>query len=136
MDMDELPSNVPKMIPIRILVKFLTSYGMLCLIFALYCQSWPIILKTTYPVRMELTAMALTVFCIMGWAVIICLATVPGDMQRREGTFVFLMIMNINISFTWIVSEEMKRFILSGKVPEYLAFLISRSVLAPCLVLS
>lgn len=79
--------------------------------------------------------MALTVFCIMGWAVIICLATVPGDMQRREGTFVFLMIMNINISFTWIVSEEMKRFILSGKVPEYLAFLISRSVLAPCLVL-
>ncbi len=57
--------------------------------------------------------------------------TIPAKLRKKEGAFLFMIILNIIIDGTWIMAEDMKLIVVSHKIPEYLTFLLYRSVTVP-----
>ncbi|MGQ7887495.1 hypothetical protein [Paenibacillus sp. WC2504] len=56
-------------------------------------------------------------------------------LKKKEEFFLFMIILNVIIDATWIMTEEMKLIVISQKIPEYIAFLLYRSVTIPFVVL-
>ncbi|MBL0387837.1 hypothetical protein JJB07_14445 [Tumebacillus sp. ITR2] len=71
-------------------------------------------------------------FCI-SWLLLAYLITSPKALNRREGAFLFMCILSVNISVSWIVGYEMGKIAFAKQPVEYLGYLLHRSVLVPLL---
>jgi hypothetical protein len=77
----------------------------------------------------------LIVFAILAWIIVTLYVTFPRRIRNRESVVLLSVVLVLNISATWILVEEMKWLKRTDNVPEYLAFLLYRSVIIPFIVL-
>ncbi|WEG14708.1 hypothetical protein PU629_10315 [Pullulanibacillus sp. KACC 23026] len=77
--------------------------------------------------------MGIAVFFFMTWLVCTLFAIIQKKLSIVENTFIFLFLLVININFSWIIAEEMKRIKLPTNGMDYTAYLLNRSVIIPIL---
>jgi hypothetical protein len=77
----------------------------------------------------------LALFLAISWLLCTLAITLPRYVSRRESIFLFMVILNVHISVSWLFVMEMKKVVVSQQVPEYLAYILHRSVFVPAMVL-
>ncbi|MFD0695148.1 hypothetical protein ACFQZT_13650 [Paenibacillus sp. GCM10027628] len=75
--------------------------------------------------------MGLIIFAIVTWLLISIYTVMPRTIQIKESVFLFLLLLAISINATWFLVEEWHWITASDQIPEYLAFLLIRSVIIP-----
>jgi hypothetical protein len=79
--------------------------------------------------------MSLIALVIITWILVMLYIKVATQLRKCESVFLFMFILVINISVSWILIDEMKLIQVPKRLPEYLAYLLVRSVIIPVVVL-
>jgi hypothetical protein len=79
--------------------------------------------------------MGISVFFLIAWLSCTFFAVIKKKLTIVENTFIFLLILVININYSWIVIEEFKRITLTTNGLDYTAYLLNRSVITPMLAI-
>lgn len=79
--------------------------------------------------------MEFVIFFFITWLAVFIYGLMQKELTVVESTFVFLIILVVSINFSWIVIEELKLIKLTEKGLPYTAFLLSRSIIIPILIL-
>jgi hypothetical protein len=79
--------------------------------------------------------MALTLMLAISWLLLTIWFNYPQKMSRRESIYLFMVILSINISVSWILGYELKKIEIPKQTWEYLAYVLYRSLLVPLLPL-
>lgn len=77
--------------------------------------------------------MALAVFFLITWLTCCFFAVIKKPLSITENTFIFMLILVININYSWIIIEELKRITLTTNGLNYTAYLLHRSIITPML---
>jgi hypothetical protein len=80
--------------------------------------------------------MGITVFFLITWLICAFFGVIEKKLSIIENTFVFLLILVININYSWIIIEEFKRITLTTNGLNYTAYLLQRSVIIPMLAIT
>ncbi|WP_158737946.1 hypothetical protein [Alteribacillus sp. YIM 98480] len=78
--------------------------------------------------------MAFTIFFFVAWFILALFAVIRKKLSLIENTFVFMVILVININWAWIIIEEMNVVKLTTEGMDYTAFLLSRSIIIPMIL--
>ncbi|MGZ4163055.1 MAG: hypothetical protein ACXVPK_03350 [Tumebacillaceae bacterium] len=79
--------------------------------------------------------MVVSLFLAIAWLLVILGITLPSKLDRREAFLIFMVILDIHISVSWVLVLEVKRVVVSEQVPQYFAYLIRRTVFVPMMAL-
>jgi hypothetical protein len=77
--------------------------------------------------------MGLTILLTICWLLLTIWTTYPKKLSRRECVFLFMVILDINISVSWILGYELGKIEISKQTSAYLMYVVYRSVLVPLL---
>ena len=77
--------------------------------------------------------MGFTVFIVISWVAVFAFFTMKRSLSVVENTFIYLVVLIVEINFSWIVSEELKDIWVTNNGLKYTAYLVFRSVLMPTL---
>ncbi|SFL56704.1 hypothetical protein [Salibacterium qingdaonense] len=80
--------------------------------------------------------MAFASFFFAAWFITTAFLMMPKKLSIIENTFVFMVILIININWGWIVYESMERIELTEEGMIYTAFLLLRSVIIPVILIT
>ncbi|MBG9810437.1 hypothetical protein [Priestia endophytica] len=75
--------------------------------------------------------MGLSSFVFLSFLVITLFVTMRKSLSVVENTFVYLLVLIININATWIINEELKLVDVTEKTAPYVGFLLERSLIIP-----
>ncbi|WP_456276353.1 hypothetical protein [Bacillus sp. AK128] len=79
--------------------------------------------------------MEFVAFFFISWLVISLFGVMKKETNLIENTFIFLLILVININFSWIINDEWGLISNTKKAFPYIAFLLNRSIIIPLLIL-
>lgn len=79
--------------------------------------------------------MGFVVFFFISWLTILIFAILNKKLSVIEGTFVFLVILIVNINFSWIIIDELQLTSLTKKGLPYTGHLLNRSIVIPTITL-
>jgi hypothetical protein len=77
--------------------------------------------------------MAIAIFFLISWLTCCFFAVIKKPLSIIENTFIFMLILVININYSWIIIEEFKRITLTTNGLDYTAYLLHRSIITPML---
>lgn len=78
--------------------------------------------------------MGFVLIVFLAWLVLMLFTSMNKKLTFIENTFVYLVVLVININFTWIVYEELNMAKISQQILDNSAFLIHRSITLPLTV--
>ncbi|MFB4166075.1 hypothetical protein ACE1TI_20350 [Alteribacillus sp. JSM 102045] len=78
--------------------------------------------------------MAFSVFFLASWLVISLFLVMKKKLSIIENTFVFMVILVININWSWIIEEELNLIQLTEEGMDFTAFLLFRSIIIPMIL--
>ena len=79
--------------------------------------------------------MGFVVFSFLSWLFVSIFTIITKKLSIIENTVVFLLVLIISINYSWIVSEELKLITVTKKGLGYTAYLLTRSVIIPMVIL-
>jgi hypothetical protein len=79
--------------------------------------------------------MELVVFFFLSWLVISIFTVINKELDIVKSTFIFFIILVININFSWIINDELKLITIQEKWLPYTAYLFNRNIIIPIIVL-
>lgn len=79
--------------------------------------------------------MGLSLFFFLVWLFCALFTVLPKKLSLVENTIIYLLVLIININFSWIIIEELELVRSSDNPIAYTAFLLNRSVLIPVVVM-
>ncbi|HSU79469.1 MAG TPA: hypothetical protein VLK78_03570 [Candidatus Angelobacter sp.] len=80
--------------------------------------------------------MGISVFFFITWLICTFFAVIEKKLSLIENTFIFLLVLVININYSWIIIEELKRITLTTNGLEFTAYLLHRSIMTPMLAIT
>ena len=78
--------------------------------------------------------MEFVAFFLISWLVISLFVVIRKRLNTIENTFVFLIILIVNINFSWIIIDEWDLISNTQKALPYIAYLLNRSIIIPLLI--
>ncbi|MFC7062081.1 hypothetical protein [Halobacillus seohaensis] len=78
--------------------------------------------------------MGFTLFFFVAWLIVAVFIIIKETLSITENTFVFLIILIININWSWIMYEELKLVKVTESPIDYTAFLLFRSIIIPMVI--
>lgn len=77
--------------------------------------------------------MGLSFFVFLSFLVITLFVTMRKSLSIVENTFIYLLVLIINVNATWIINEELKLVDVTEETAPYIGFLLERSLIIPLL---
>ncbi|MDT3765702.1 hypothetical protein [Priestia filamentosa] len=77
--------------------------------------------------------MGFSFFVFLSFLSITLFVTMRKSLSIVENTFVYLLVLIININATWIINEELKLIVVTEETASYVGFLLERSLIIPIL---
>ncbi|AKO91029.1 hypothetical protein BEH_02170 [Priestia filamentosa] len=77
--------------------------------------------------------MGFSFFVFLSFLSITLFVTMRKSLSIVENTFVYLLVLIININATWIINEEFKLIVVTEETASYVGFLLERSLIIPIL---
>lgn len=77
--------------------------------------------------------MGFSFFVFLSFLSITLFVTMRKSLSIVENTFVYLLVLIININATWIINEELKLIDVTEETASYVGFLLERSLIIPIL---
>ncbi|WP_078382454.1 hypothetical protein [Sutcliffiella halmapala] len=78
--------------------------------------------------------MGFVVYFALTWLFVSIFVAIEKKGSLVENTFVFLIILIVNINFTWVIAEEMNFIVLTKEGINYTGYILNRSMLIPILL--
>ncbi|MBT2724357.1 hypothetical protein [Bacillus sp. ISL-46] len=80
--------------------------------------------------------MAFAVFFFLSWLIIAIFSVIERKLPLLENTFIYLVILIINVNWTWIIYEEFKFIERTNDPINYAAFMLYRSIIIPMIIVT
>lgn len=80
--------------------------------------------------------MGFSVFFFVAWLVSVIFAVIQKKISLLENTFIILIILIINVNWSWIIFEEFKFIKITNEPINYTAFLLHRSITIPLILVT
>jgi hypothetical protein len=83
---------------------------------------------------MEWINLGFALFFLLTYLISSLFIVMKKKLNIFENTFIFLLILVININFSWILFEELRFVTVAEETLSYIAFLLNRSLIIPMIL--
>ncbi|MBT2698423.1 hypothetical protein J7E79_13480 [Bacillus sp. ISL-40] len=80
--------------------------------------------------------MGFAVFFFAAWLILAVFSVIERKLPLLENTFIYLVMLIININWTWIIYEELKFIERTNEPISYTAFILYRSIIIPMILVT